>query len=459
MSLQQLQQSTTPPKTRFIGIDVYKGWGVWFMFLIHAFVQNICQYDAGLFIPTIERTTGWARVILLFFGIPIGIMAIWGQMFAFAFVCTVAIQTFQLLDSNPKKLPRYLLNKLITGILILLLNKIGHGLFNIDFFMGGQTLFPTLSVSYSADILDAVAWMGVLIPLIVWTVYRVFRIKKPINLLITFGILLTIWFAATPVFTNLGETAIIWLESKNLYLIKLVITKFIRGRFRLLPGLGYGFMGCMYATMLYMQWNIKRIFRFAISFFFYCLVGFMIWWLLIDPQWFNSFAEEAVPVPLTIVSMSTMQFLLVLFLRNQDYAKSEKHRVKAAHRTTFWRRYSLFSLTAFSINSGVAKRIFSIFVGFWGPSVDYSVPPGIIIWNVWQCLAFVLFMWGFWSLLVRIWEKYDFKFSLDWFLVQLMALFTGAKMGRASIKPIIYGPNQYQFEEMVSVGERVKVAD
>ena len=102
--------------------------------------------------------------------------------------------TMKLVDTNPKKIPKYLVNKAITGVLILLLNKIGHNLFRNRILTDGQTLFPGLYISYSTDILDAVAWMGVLVPLIVWLFYGLFRIKKPINLVITFVILLTGWF-------------------------------------------------------------------------------------------------------------------------------------------------------------------------------------------------------------------------------------------------------------------------
>ncbi|MBN2156710.1 MAG: hypothetical protein JW776_11775 [Candidatus Lokiarchaeota archaeon] len=454
MTYQTLQK---PIKSRYIGIDVYKGWGVWFMFLIHAFVQQITHFDAGLFIPTIERTVGWRKIVLLIFGLPIGVMAIWGFMFGFAFACTVAMQTMHLIDTDPKKFPKYLLNKFLTGALILLLNKIGHALFRIRFFTDGETIFPRLSVSYSADILDAVAWMGVIIPLLIWIVYKLIRVKKPMQLLIVFGVLLTMLFALTPTLIKLGESAIVWLEARNLYIPKLLITKFIRGRFRLLPGLGYGLMGCMYATMLHHKWEIKKIFRFTLSFFIYCMMGFVIWWLLIDPNWFSSFAEETVPIPLTIVSMSTMQFLFVLFIRTQDYPRNELKRVRAARRTTFWRRYSLFSLTAFSINTGVEDRIYTVFARFWGESVDYSSSPGIITWNVWQCIIFVLFIWAFWEVVLRIWEHYDYKLSLDWFLVQLMVLITGAKMGRSAIKPIIYGPNRYRMQELVPAARKVKV--
>ncbi len=454
-----LSQMSKPPQTRSVAIDVFKGWGVWFMFLIHAFVQQICQFDASLFLPTIQRVVGFKKVVLLIFGLPIGVMAIWGFMFGFAFACTVAMQTLKILDTNPKKLPKYIFHKAITGVLIVLLNKFGHTLFRGKYFTDGGTLFPGLYVSYSTDILDAVAWMGVLIPLIIWIFYGLFRIKKPLNLVITFVILLTGWFAITPTFLKLGELAIVWSETNSIYIVKWAITKFTRGRFRLLPGLGYGFMGCIYATMLYYRWEFKKILRFSLSFFMYCMIGCAIWWLFIEPNWIARFAEETIPIPLTIISLSTQQLLLLLFIRNQDYAKSEVKRVRAARRTTFWRRYSIFSLTGYALNTAIATKIYTVFVSFWGSSVDYSVSPGIIVWNAWQIIGFVLFMWGFWEIVVRIWSRYDYKFSLDWFLVQFMAMLTGAKKGRSAVKPIIYGPNHYQFQEIVPLPLTAKIVN
>ncbi|MHA1111634.1 MAG: hypothetical protein ACTSRE_11070 [Promethearchaeota archaeon] len=453
------EKTVKPPQARSVAIDVFKGWGVWFMFLIHAFVQQICQFDASLFLPTIQRVEGLKKVVLLIFGLPIGVMAIWGFMFGFAFACTVAMQTMKLVDTNPKKIPKYLVIKAITGVLIVLLNKFGHTLFRGKYFKDGQILFPGLSVSYSTDILDAVAWLGVLVPLIVWLFYGLFRIKNPINLVITFVILLTGWFALTPTILKYGEMAIGWSETNSIYIIKWVLTKFIRGRFRLVPGLAYGFMGCVYATLLYHKLEFKQILRFSLLFFTYCMIGCAIWWLFIEPNWIARFAEETIPIPLTIISLSTQQLLLLLFIRNQDYAKTEAKRVSAARRTTFWRRYSIFSLTGYAINTAIARKIYAIFVGFWGSSVDYSTSPGIIVWNAWQGLVFVFFMWGFWEIVVRIWSRYDYKFSLDWFLVQMMAMLTGVKKGRSAVKPIIYGPNNYQFQEIAPLPLTVKVVN
>jgi hypothetical protein len=456
MSLQIMKK---PTPTRSVAIDVFKGWGVWFMFLIHAFVQQVCQFDASLFLPTIQRTEGWRKVALLFVGAPIGVMAIWGAMFAFAFATTVAIQTMNLVDTNPKRIPRYLVNKVITGILIVLLNKIGRTFFRGRYFTDGSTLFPGLGVSYSADILDEVAWMGVLVPLTVLLFYGALKIKNPRKLVITFVILITGWFALTPTFLNLGDILINWSDANSVYILKWVVSKFTVGRFRLVPGLSYGFLGCAFATMLYYKWDFKYIARFSLSFFLYSLVGCAIWWIFIEPNWIARFAEEAIPIPLSIFALSTQQLLLLLFIRTQDYAKNEEKRVKAAHRTTFWRRYSIFSLTGYSINTAIETKIYAIFTSFWGSSVDYSGGSGLIVWNWLQIASFVLCVWVFWEIVVRIWAKYNYKFSLDWFLVQLMAILTGAQKRRANVKPIIYGPNTYRVIELAPPARKVKVMD
>jgi len=428
-------------KTRWIAVDVFKGWGIWYMFIIHAFIQQIAGYDGSLFINTIAQFESWWPYL---FAVPVGIISLWGFMFGFAFACTVAMQTMRLVDVNPRQIPKYIFHKLIMGCLLLLLNKIGYLLFQIPFFTDGRTIFPELGASYDAGILDAIAWMGVLIPIMMSVLYGLFRIKRTNHLVFTLLILLTFWLALTPTLITYGESAVNWLNNHHLQIFSLLITKFTRGRFRLFPGLAYGFIGSIYATLMYHQSGIKKISRFMMIFFAYCMVVFILWIFLIDPSWFQNFTDESVPIPLTIVSMSTMQFLFVLFIKTQDYPKNEAKRVKAAKRTTFWRRFSVFSLTGFSIGTPIADRIFSLFVYFWGPSVDYSGGTGIFVWNFFQIIIFVLFIWGFWELILRLWENFEYKFSLDWFLAQLMSMFTGAKMGRSDVQQIIYGPNKYQ---------------
>ncbi len=445
-----LAQTTqkAPKPNRIYGIDVFKGWGVWYMFIIHAFIQQIAHYNGALFLSTISQVGSWWPYI---FALPIGIISLWGFMFGFAFACTVAMQTMRLIDTNPKRIPKYIFHKLLTGILIILLNKIGYSLYKIPYFVDNRTFFPTLSVDYAANILDAIAWFGVLVPIIVWLLYGLFRIKRTNHLIITLLVFLTLWFALTPTLINMGNIAIEYLNDRNLYVVSLFISKFTVGRFRLLPGLGYGLIGSVYATMLYKKVDFKFIIRFALIFFAYCAVAAILWLLFIDPNALQNFTDETVPIPFTIISMSTMQFLLVLFIRTQDYAKSELKRVRAAKRMTFWRRYSVFSLTAFSIGTPIADRIYQLFAFFWGESVVSDA----FNWNLWQIIAFIFFIWGFWEVILRLWETFEYKFSLDWFLAQIMAMLTGAKMGRSAVKPIIYGPNAYRVQEPIVIKQKI----
>ena len=53
------QTTQEKPKTRFIGVDVFKGWGVWYMFIIHAFIQQIAGYNGTLFLMTIDKIGAW----------------------------------------------------------------------------------------------------------------------------------------------------------------------------------------------------------------------------------------------------------------------------------------------------------------------------------------------------------------------------------------------------------------
>ncbi len=198
--------------------------------------------------------------------------------------------------------------------------------------------------------------------------------------------------------------------------------------------------------MLHHKFTFKKIFFTTLVIFGLSVLGFIFWHFIIQPDWYLSFADEEVPIPLAIANLGLMSWLLLLFLHNQDFAKTEKKRIKAAKRTTWWRRYSLISLTAYSIGSEIAHRIFRYFTNVWGPSVN-RVNPGdpstfVFAWNIWQLLAFIATMWVFWEILLRLWEKVNFIFSVDWFLVKTTQILTGQKMARMNLKPIIYGPNK-----------------
>ena len=441
-----LQQEQKKSK-RYNGIDAMKGFGIWVMLLIHCLIQQEAEFDSSLFINTITRISYWWYPLL----IPIAILSLWGPFFAFAYVTTLSIQIQHIIDTNPKEVRKFLLIRLLIGVLILTISKIGSTVFSYRFFERGHFTFPYIGISYESTILDLIAWSGFIVPSLISILCRRLKIKNPYRLIAFLVGIILIWFVISPSLANLGNNYVLpWLMDKDLHFLRYLVSKLVCGRFKMLPVLSFGFLGGIYGTMLYHEFSFKKIISFTLIFFGTCTLGFALWHFLIEPDWILKFASEDVPIPIQLVNMGTMPFLFLLFLHNQDFAKTEKRRVQAAKRVTWWRRYSLISLTAYALGTDIAFRVFKFFTDVWGPSVDRSGPELLFAWNIWQLLAFIATMWIFWEILIRIWEKINYLFSIDWFLAKCTQLLTGQKMARLNVKHIIYEPNKYHEEEIHS---------
>jgi hypothetical protein len=326
-----------------------------------------------------------------------------------------------------------------------------QGLLSYRFFEKGYFEIPRIGIWQHAEVLDLIAWSGFIVPSVIWLFYGGFKIKNPYFLMICFAVIIILWVGVSPLMWDVGELHVLtWLEDRRLFFIRYLVRKMIRGRFRMFPVMAFGFLGGIYGMILQQNFSFRNILLTTLSIFGLSVIGFVVWHFTIQPNWYLNFASEEVPIPLTIANLGLMPWLVLVFLHNQDFAKTEKKRVRAAKRTTWWRRYSLISLTAYSLGSEFAWRIFHFFTDLWGKSVNRVDPEDpstfIFAWNIWQLLAFIATVWVFWEILLRLWEKVNYVLSVDWVLVKVNQLLTNQKMARLNLQPIIYGPNQFRKE-------------
>jgi hypothetical protein len=410
-------------------------------------MQQEAEFQTSLFINVITNISPWWYPLLT----PIAILSTWGPFFSFAYCATIILQIQKIIDIKPENTRKFVLIRGLIGILILAISKTAGTVFSFRFFEKGYFTIPNVGIYFWAEVLDLIAWSGFIVPCIFWVFYHKMKIKNPYSLIASLGGFIIVWISISPFLTQLGENYIYpWLLDRDLHLLRYILTKFIRGRFRLFPELSFGFLGGIFATMLYHGFDFKKLVYICLINFGIFVLFFTIWHFAINPAWFQDFASEEVPIPLTLFNMALMPFLMLVFLHNQDFAKNEKRRVFAAKRTTWWRRYSLISLTAYALGTDIAYRVFKYFTNIWGSSVDRVVSSDpstfLFAWNFWQLIAFIATMWIFWEILIRIWEKINFALSVDWFLVKITQLLTGQKMARLNFKPILYGPNQVRNE-------------
>jgi hypothetical protein len=136
--------------------------------------------------------------------------------------------------------------------------------------------------------------------------------------------------------------------------------------------------------------------------------------------------------PATMVSINLMIMILVttLLILRYEFPNEEKRRIRAKH-TIFLRRFSMITLTMFVFESIIAVLWAKLFTTIFTNPFPYNIGADILF------LFCVLFTW---YVIARIWEKYDFKYSIEWFLIKINGRITGKTSQKLDVKTVLYQP-------------------
>jgi hypothetical protein len=113
--------------------------------------------------------------------------------------------------------------------------------------------------------------------------------------------------------------------------------------------------------------------------------------------------------------------------------KSTQERVKVAYRTTFLVRFGLLALTIYMLDGLLSELLVRIFRAFLGQDFVFAD-------NVFVSIIFVALVIFIWYVILRIWEKRDFKYSFEWRIVNFVGRLRGRKSSRLKVDEVLYRP-------------------
>jgi hypothetical protein len=90
------------------------------------------------------------------------------------------------------------------------------------------------------------------------------------------------------------------------------------------------------------------------------------------------------------------------------------------------------------MESFLAHGVYLVFEKFWEAAVTYIDQTPVLIWNLTQILVFIFADFIIWVVIVRLWEKIDFMFSIEWLTLKVSSLFLGQKNKRINSHQILY---------------------
>ena len=429
---------------RVVGIDVIKGITIFMMIIVHAVTQVIADYDGRVFLDLITKIPKICLYCLVY---PLVIMGLWGTIFTFVTGITTAISAIRICNNNKRAFPSYLLQRFIFLVLLRLVESVGDAFFDkeYDIFNNGQFVIPPIKIGGGATTLDSIGWAGIIAPIVIYMLHPLIKKKSITQVIVIFSALTYTLFFISPYTIRFFA----WL-SKGRYrnemgLLGDIFGKVAFGRFKIAQTGAFAVIGALYGVLIHYAVSISSMIYLGLG---YLIVGifYLIFCAYQDPNVFNHFVDDDVPLCAQVFSMGGITFLAFIHCYFVDGNRPLEKKLKSRRHVTFVLRLSMITLTIFCTGSWVGRQIALPFKLAFGPPCVHGRTP-MIVWNFWVCLVFTITLIMFWWGVSLLWEVYDFKYSLEYLLMKCLSVFTGKPVVTNSRK-FVYGPAEEIKEEM-----------
>lgn len=431
---------------RIYTFDVVKGIAILLVIPLHALIYQIGNNDPALFEPLIAAMP--QKVIYLLF--PAMVLSMWGPIFVLVTGANIAYGFLRVYNRDPEQSSAYILRRILAAFLLLFVSRTAVFIFEGGMFTNGFFNIFNYKIRYYADTLDAIALTGIIVPVFILLLLEKSQAEKQksaqnnsVNrknvrrIYLGMTIITLIWFIFTPVVHALTEPVLNFSSRYNLKLPLILWSKLTAGRFRLFPILGFGYAGAVIGAAIHAGGRYKNIRKYAGIFFLITLAMFLLWLWLTDNPIVNV-ASDDIPVMMQVLNLGAMTFATVLMLGRFDYCMPEK-RQRRIERSLWVRKFSIVSLTIYVMEFFLARGVYWLFEQFWDNAVSLVNQVPVLVWNVTQIFVFIIVICLLWIIIVPFWQKVDFMFSLEWFMIKADALFRHNKKARINSNKILYG--------------------
>ncbi len=425
---------------RISGLDSAKGFGILIMILVHLFTQQIARGDSALFVPVVTGLNPLMFVILA----PLIVMGVWGSIFTVFTCILISKQMFQIQQkykddpSRKKRLGKYFLGRIWISVLLMLAYRGFRTLFGIVNPECRSKIVYGLNFIFSSDTIDSIAIVGILIPLVLLIMFRFPLLQTPRGFTIFFLLLGALTLGLSSFFIPWGRELCFILESRELYMLELFVSKFIYGRFKITHTFSFGCLGAIFGYWLHRDISRKKLFIYLFSFVGFCFLYLGIF-LLIDWTILLQYANTDIPIAIQVFNMGGQLVILAIFIGRLDYGSPVSRR-RAGWRTVWLRRYGIISLTVFTVGTLLGEGIYWLFEKLFGPSIGFSelTQEPYLAWSTLQICFLMISVILAWEVILRLWGKVRYILGIEWIITMLSVLFRFKKSGSLHIDERLY---------------------
>ena len=426
---------------RLLFLDWLRGCFIVLVILFHAWSHLL--FWNGELIARDEITT---PIIVLF--APLILLGTWAPIFALISGVATAYVFYGAMAKARERGPalrKHARGIYINSALLYLCSLIHMGFLHFNVNWGGATRYTALTGSIerghwglgSAEFLfftDAVALMamaGAVAATLLWLLWRgggFERVRRNYVIIVALGI---VWFAVSPLLHRLFEPAFFNAVNNGHYATAIALKLLIGPPHSTFPNAGFALFGVVFGIALARREPLAYIRRFGygagLAAVAVGLAAFAVEGVTLSSDRIGT----ALPVQLHVINLGLMMLVATWLIGRLEYQSAER-RCELARKSTWPRRFGLMAMTVY-----ICESFFCAINFHWFLPLFEGAPLGMR----WAGL----FLFGgmqlvFWYGLLRVWERYNFRYSFEWFVVTVGGWLRGRRSNRLDVATVLYAP-------------------
>lgn len=427
---------------RYIGLDFGRGIAILGVILAHSFEGRVTHWDSAVLFNLASQIP---IVLLIILFVPIVVGSTLGSLFSFITAIGVTISSLRIRQKGLRYVFKYIIVKVIFALLLKGLEDFWVTVLKFPFFQNEYLEIPRVHLRYWAHSLDNVGCYSWLIPLVVLGITSIPRLKYKYQVaILTVISFLLLWYnnITVQLFATLGD----WFKSKEFYFFYYLCSKVADGAFAIGQYVPFGLMGGAYGILFHNTQSFKEYWSYTIVVvILYLALGLP--FVASEEDFFSRIFGWIKPTPFLFIvgAIQTLAMMICLQL-NDNPNRSVKKRYLLIKNSTFLRRANCMSLTAYIVEESFSEFLYTVFRVFFGPGADLD--NHVCLWPWYLVLFYVLVVTLLWVLLIRVWERFEFRFSMEHQLGCIMGWLFQTPYNRVDYKSTIYAPLNTVREEL-----------
>lgn len=373
---------------------------------------------------------------------PLAILATWAPVFVIASGTANAYVMYSTLarpGAGPEQFRRLLFRGLLNGVMLYLFSMFSMTFLHLPMEFNGKFHYSLLTgylttgqlPDFSLDFLffnDALAMLGVtgifttLLLCALWRGEGVRRVRRTYWVL---GGTAALIIVLSPWLHGQLDDAFYRCLNEHRWGKALLLKCLIGPRFSPIPLAAYSLFGAVFGTGLANGADLRWFRRYGYG----AGLGFLA--LFAGTAMFQGFhfielTMNAIPMKIHFLDMGLILIAATMLLEISEF-RDPVRQERFARRTRILQRFGRVSLSIFLSETLVAVLFMKPYLALWGVSVFPRQPQ--------VTLPFLAFLVLFWAGVARIWERYEYKYGVEWFLVWLNGKLIGYKSLRLTKSP------------------------